>query len=92
MPQPLEPQLLSRLLPAYVKARAEDSRKLHAALDTRDFQILERVAHKIKGSAGTYGFEKTADCAANLERAAQMRELEICAGFVENMEDLFFQA
>jgi HPt (histidine-containing phosphotransfer) domain-containing protein len=91
MPQ-LEPELLSRILPSYIKAREEDARKLHLALEASDFHILERLGHKIRGSALTYGFVKTAALAEQLERAARAQDLEICAAFVENMETLFFKA
>ena len=88
----LAPDLMSRLLPYYIKAREEDARKLHAALENSDFAILTRLAHKIRGSAGTYGFEKTAACAAHLEQAAQARNLEYCADRVVELETLFFKA
>lgn len=88
----LEPELLSRILPSYIKAREEDARRLHLALETCDFHILERLGHKIKGSALTYGFEKTAGLAEQLERAARAQDIEICAAFVEDMEMLFFKA
>jgi HPt (histidine-containing phosphotransfer) domain-containing protein len=88
----LEPELLSRILPTYISAREEDARRLHLALESCDFHNLERLGHKIRGSALTYGFEKTAALAEQLERAAQAQDLEICAAFIENMEMLLFKA
>lgn len=88
----LSPELLSRILPAYNRARDEDLRNLLAAVEKSDFTALERLAHKIKGSAGTYGFEKTAECAGHLERAARAHNLEVCEAFIENMAALLFKA
>lgn len=88
----LSPELLSRILPAYIRAREEDLRKLQVAVENSDFTALERLGHKIKGSAGTYGFEKTAEYAAHLERAARTHNLQVCEAFIENMAALLFKA
>ncbi|MGZ3722812.1 MAG: Hpt domain-containing protein [Bdellovibrionales bacterium] len=88
----LEPELLSRLLPTYIKAREQDLARLRTALNNSDFHVLEKLAHKVKGSAGTYGFEKTAELAERLESAARKQNLEICSAYIETMADLFFKA
>jgi HPt (histidine-containing phosphotransfer) domain-containing protein len=88
----LEATLLSRLMPGYEQARADDRVRLHSALASSDFHVLERLGHKIRGSAGTYGFEKTASLGAQLERAAAQRDFTACLQAVRGMESLFFKA
>jgi HPt (histidine-containing phosphotransfer) domain-containing protein len=88
----LEATLMSRLLPGYERARADDRVRLHSALADSDFHILERLGHKIRGSAATYGFEKTAQLAERLERAAINRRIADCIDLVSEMEGLLFKA
>ena len=88
----MEPALLTRLLPAYEKARGEDRVRLQTALASEDFHILERLGHKIKGSAGTYGFEKTAGLGQRLQSAALKHSYSECAEIVSEMESLLFKA
>lgn len=46
-----------------------------AALEThgrsRDWEQLARMAHQLRGAAGSYGFDAITPCAARLESAAQ---------------------
>jgi len=74
-----------------VKAREDDARKLHVALDSSDFHILERLGHKIKGSAGTYGFEKTAELAGESRARGAHSRLGYLRGVVEKHGSLIFQ-
>lgn len=88
----LDPELLSRLLPTYIKTRESDLAKVYEALNNSDFLSLQKLGHKIKGSASTYGFEKTAEIALKFEHAAQAKDLESCSMLVEQMVALLFQA
>jgi histidine phosphotransfer protein HptB len=88
----MEPALLSRLMPAYERARSEDRVRLQTALASDDFKALEKLGHKIKGSAATYGFEKTAELGQRLQMTALQRSYTDCAEIVREMESLFFKA
>jgi HPt (histidine-containing phosphotransfer) domain-containing protein len=88
----MDAALLSRLMPFYERARGDDRVLLQTALASEDFHILEKLGHKIKGSASTYGFEKTADLGFRLEHAAAQHDFQLCAELVKKMEGLLFKA
>lgn len=69
----IDPEL-KHLIPGYLSNRAEDIVLLGTALSNNDFKSIEAMAHKIKGSAGGYGFETLGTIAAKMEASAKLGE------------------
>ncbi|QOV89659.1 ATP-binding protein [Humisphaera borealis] len=59
------------LLPEYLQDLDELAVALRTALDSGDWRAVERVSHKIKGSAGAYGYPSLTRAAATVEDAAK---------------------
>ena len=70
----------SELLAGYVSEMSDRVAKMQETFRAGDPVELTRLAHQLKGSAGSYGFEKLSPCAAQLERAVRdnFPEEEIC--------------
>lgn len=62
------------LRPAYLARRREDLEELKAALGRGDLAAMGRTAHRIAGSAATYGFAALTDVARDLEVAAMAKD------------------
>ena len=58
-----------------------------SALQRSDLDQLSMLSHKLKGSAGGYGFDSISDAAARLERATLEAEADL-SSVSEYVEDL----
>jgi len=62
---------LGGLVDLFVQEMPERISVLDAQAKSRDWNQLAQTAHKIKGAAGSYGFDEITPCAARLEAAAR---------------------
>lgn len=78
------------LIPEYLQNRKEDIRKIKKALDNKDFNKIEDLGHKMKGSGKCYGFAKISTLGRQIELSARekrTREIERSLG---QMQDYLF--
>lgn len=78
---------LREYLPNYYRQRGEDLKKLHAAAEGGDWEKLQFIGHKIKGSAATYGFPELGQAGAELEQSAIDRDLGQVNSRIRYIED-----
>ena len=62
---------LAELVEMFVEEMPERIARLVATWEARDLENLTRLAHQLKGSAGSYGFHEITPFAFQLERAAK---------------------
>lgn len=55
------------LIPLFFNELLEDFNRLQVAFSTKDNSIATLYAHKIKGTAGSYGAEQVSDISAKIE-------------------------
>lgn len=60
-----------RLLQRFASGHAQDCEKIRDALASRDLETARRLAHTLKGMAGTLGAANLTTAAYNLERAVR---------------------
>src|SRR5262249_13984350 len=60
---------MAELIAAFVEGLGERIRALREAWSGEDRDLLGRLAHQLKGSAGGYGFPTLGSTAADLEQA-----------------------
>lgn len=73
----IEPDL-QELVPGYLKHRQEEIELLLNLLSKKDWDGLGRIAHKLKGNAGGYGFEGLGKIAEILEAGVKNQsEIEV---------------
>ena len=72
----------------FIDSIAQRVDAMSAALATEDFDELARVAHTLKGSGGTAGFNCFTEPAARIEQLAKARQPANIRGAIEEIRDL----
>lgn len=65
---------LSDLIPGFLTHKRADVMTIFDANARRDYAEIGRIAHRIKGEGGSYGFETMTEMGRSLEHAAAMRD------------------
>lgn len=65
---------LADLIPQYLENRWADLRFARQLLAKRDFPMLSRLAHRVRGSAASYGFKGLEAVIEVLEAAARDKD------------------
>jgi HPt (histidine-containing phosphotransfer) domain-containing protein len=60
---------LRDIVEMFVDEMPERMAAIASFLDAGDMEGLRRVAHQLKGAAGSYGFDPISPCASRLERS-----------------------
>jgi HPt (histidine-containing phosphotransfer) domain-containing protein len=79
------PKDIVQLAPGYLENRIRDLDTLKDALARKDFDSISKLAHKTKGTAGSYGFADLSEIAKSLETAAKSQNFEEANGAFERM-------
>ena len=72
---------LKELIPMFLENRADNIAELKKLLKEENYEGIEKLGHKIKGSGGGYGFDKVTDLGREIEQAA-------AAGNTKKLRDL----
>lgn len=67
---------LSELLDLFLKTTSSELIELQSALKEKDAQAAERMAHSMKGAAGSLGLKEIYEAAKRIETAARTNQLE----------------
>ena len=65
---------LADLIPRYLENRRDDLAFARQLLASHDFYMLAGMAHRIRGSASSYGFNGLGDIAGAIEDAANRKD------------------
>ena len=85
-PNDAKKDALKALLPNFLRRRADDVKKIRAALAVGDFESIEAIGHKLRGNGATYGFPLLSEIGALLETGATNRDRETIDREVERLE------
>ncbi|MFN8608460.1 MAG: response regulator [Vulcanimicrobiota bacterium] len=83
------PAILARLVDAFVKSAQESMNALEAALQSQDGQAVAAAAHKLRGSAGSFGATSFSQAAGGLEDALQSQSLQESSSLIETVRGLW---
>jgi CheY-like chemotaxis protein len=75
------------LIPEYLENRKEDVQRIRYALDTQNFDAIEDLGHKMKGSGKCFGFEKISMLGHRIEMFAKQKNAGEIEESVEQMQD-----
>lgn len=78
---------LSDLIPGYLENRGKDITQILACLEQRDFETIQTLGHKMKGSGGGYGFDAITTIGRVLEEAAKQYQEDIIQEQVALLKD-----
>ncbi len=67
---------LEEIVPAFLEGRKKDIEIIKKLVNSSDFEELRSVGHKLKGTAGSYGFMALSKIGAKIEEAANSKNLE----------------
>ena len=70
---------LEEIVPEFLEMTLQDLHELEAALKRRDGEAAGMYAHRIKGSAGGYGFHHVTELGAAMEEKASSHAWEEAA-------------
>ena len=79
---------LEELIPGYLKHRNEDIADIKMYLLSNDFELIKKIAHKMKGTGTSYGFDKITEIAKNVELACAKKESGKITGLVSDLDNL----
>jgi len=68
---------LVKLIPLYLRRRRQDVATMWAALRSADFPAIAVVAHRMKGSGASYGFERMSELGSLIETDASQRRADV---------------
>ncbi len=77
---------LADLIPQYLSNRWSDLAFARQLQVNADFYLLSRMAHRIRGSAASYGFGRLGDIAQALEAAAEKQDPAAVDTALENYD------
>jgi HPt (histidine-containing phosphotransfer) domain-containing protein len=77
---------LRPLIPKFFARRADELGELKAALRAKDFTVLARIGHTLRGSASSYGFGQLAQLGGRIEEAAKSRDTAALASLAVELE------
>jgi signal transduction histidine kinase/DNA-binding NarL/FixJ family response regulator len=86
-------QGMEDIVPAYLEKRQADIPIYRASLEAGDFEAIRKMAHKMRGTGGGYGFPRLTEIGEAIEEAAGTadaesirRNLEEFADYLETVE------
>jgi HPt (histidine-containing phosphotransfer) domain-containing protein len=65
---------LSDLIPGFLARKRAEVASIFDAVARRDYEAIGRIAHRIKGEGGSYGFEEMSEIGRSLEHIATVRD------------------
>lgn len=78
---------LREILPGYIEKRKNEISVLNYALTALDFETLETLGHRLKGSGGGYGLVDLGTFGAELEVAAKAKNVSKVSEIIGNISD-----
>jgi HPt (histidine-containing phosphotransfer) domain-containing protein len=65
---------LSDLIPGFLARKRAEVAAIFEALAQRNYEDIGRIAHRIKGEGGSYGFDAMSEIGRSLQHVATMRD------------------
>ena len=82
----MEPDVAA-LLPGYLASRSTDLETMWRMCEAGDFEGLQHLGHRLKGSGGSFGFPKLTSIGAAIERNAFVGDLHACGRALAALEE-----
>jgi HPt (histidine-containing phosphotransfer) domain-containing protein len=65
---------LSDLIPGFLQRKHGDCDAILQALPLRDYDSIRKIAHRLKGEGGSYGFDAMTEIGRSIEQAATLSD------------------
>ncbi|SDM29131.1 Hpt domain-containing protein [Halarsenatibacter silvermanii] len=87
---------LKELIPMFLENRRQNIEDLQKLLAEKNYEEIEKLGHKIKGSGGGYGFDRVTELGRDIEEAAAaedhsslQKSIEELAEYMEGVEIVY---
>ncbi|MCY0876026.1 MAG: response regulator [Firmicutes bacterium] len=77
---------LKPLIPGYLERRSGDVKAIWLALREGHLDVIQTLAHKMKGSGSGYGFDFISECGSKMELAAQRQNTDLIKQILAEFE------
>ena len=77
---------LKELVPEFLKNRQKEVQEISELLRQGSFEEIQKTGHRLKGSAGSYGFGRLTELAQEMESAAQKKNREAISRILEEIK------
>jgi HPt (histidine-containing phosphotransfer) domain-containing protein len=67
---------LEEIVPAFLEGRKKDTELIKKFVLDKNFEELRSIGHKLKGTAGSYGFMGLSKIGAQIEEAAKASNID----------------
>lgn len=78
---------LADMIPGYLEGRRREAVSMSNSLMAGRFEDIRAMAHRLKGTGGTYGFPRLTSIGARLEIAAERERFEDVARAIDALHD-----
>ena len=78
---------LKELIPMFLENRAQNIEELEKLLTDNNYEDIEKLGHKIKGSGGGYGFDRVTELGREIEQAAAAENAEKLHDLIEELAE-----
>ena len=78
---------LEELIPMFMENRNQDISDLREMLENEEYEQIEELGHKIKGSGGGYGFDRVTDLGRAIEKAAAKEKFAELQNLIEEFAE-----
>ncbi|MCP4671933.1 MAG: response regulator [Desulfobacula sp.] len=86
-------EILKEIIDAFFEETPEELDSIQQGMPTKDFPLISKAAHALKGSASYVGAERIRDVASSIEKAAKQEEFSNMEMMVDTLskEFVFFE-
>ncbi len=78
---------IQEAIPFFFELRKKNIADIMTALDGKDYDMVKRLGHNIKGSGGSYGFDEVSRIGLDLEKAALEQNDNAMRNLTGELED-----
>ena len=82
-------QSLSDVMPYFLQVKRADLEQAREALERKDYELVSRVGHELKGEGGLYGFDWVTKMGDDLEKAAADEDEAQMAKCIKQLTEFF---
>lgn len=89
--QATSPAMLEQILAAFVDDSQQRIEAMRTSIKRRDFDVLRRAAHELKGASGVVGAQQMMRCCGKLQELAEQRSVDGAESLLDRLEANFME-
>ena len=78
---------IEEIVPGFIEGRNKDVTLLKEHIGSGNIEEIQTIGHKMKGNAGSYGFDEMGVIGAKIEEAAKQNDLDTIKEQTQELEN-----